>query len=574
LAQGQETLCFRAPHLSAVVVSFASPMLYCCSTQKHLRLATSEEDAKGGESNQPQPITQEDIDNLGTEYVLPEDPYTNAVLEMMTPGGGRNVISAVCGIIFMLGMAVMQVGLTYAVLAERHHLENNEVTLVDNVVCDSQLEGVPRISSGNAEAICGSYAPVKDGADGVFYETPAGHGWDPNLWPKDELSLLTETMSQMAVIHPTCVEFWVLFTALVAWGAAILAELVDSMRFARVLCSLPTGYSLQDNSGVQLVGLHPCQKALACVIGAYRMILGVFLGYVGVRFLNSNVAVSDIILNSVALAFVLEVDTLVYKAYAHFRGGLASQQVVAMMPARNDDCLRKGKRYFPRACAGMTILAALCIFACLAMQFEWQSLTAKFNTYSSICLFFGPTPNMDERFDVAFPVPGLCESLVCDHTDTKTLRCLAKEADAIKKYEKYESVKHLYGVCSTMLQASISSTYKVQADGQNESLSDRQTDADLGPLGVGDLASNFWCPASVVSQLFNIPNGSLSPNTDFAWWKSYAKYLCDASEPVFMEDSSPDLSVWKFYESEFKTANVSCQSPILAVKNISSDDSG
>jgi len=545
-------------------------MLYCCSTQKQLRLATSEEDANDVELKLLEPISEEDIDNLDFQYVLPEDPYANAVLELMTLGGRNNFMSAVFAIMFMLGIAAMQVGLAYAVLAEIRNVETESAWMVEDVVCDSQLEGVPRIWPGKAEKICGAYLPLKAGLDKVFYEPPNSH-WDPRQWQKNDLSLLAETMSQMTVMYPTYCEFWVLFTALVAWGAAILAELVDAMHFARVLCSLPAGYSLQNSNGFQLVGLHPCQKALACVIGAYRMILGVFLCHVGVRFLNSNVAVVDIILNSVALAFVLEVDTVIYKAYAHFRGGLASQQVVAMLPAQ--------RRYFPRACKGMTTLAAICIFALVTMCLQWQMLVARFNTFSSICLFFGPTPKMDYRFDVAFPVPGLCESLVCGEVEAKTGRCLALEPDAIKDYEKFESVKHLYGVCSIMLQANISSTYKVQADGQNsgqgllrnESLSDRQTDADLASLGLGDLASNFWCPVSSISRLFKIPDANSSMDGYFDWFKSYADYLCQSAYPLLLDSRRPDLSAWKFDESEFETANVSCQSPIRAVKDASND---
>jgi len=136
-----------------------------------------------------------------------------------------------------------------------------------------------------------------------------------------------------------------------------------------------------------------------------RLVVVLFVGWEGFRFLNYTCEKVDLLLNSLALEFVLNINVafaaLVSKTNQKFIEKLDPIKYVSLVP----------RSWFRplRVLAG-PIIVTICIGGAVSAR-AWQLhiFESLFNDAAALCLFGGPHPHSDTFMA---PVPGLCESLL------------------------------------------------------------------------------------------------------------------------------------------------------------------
>lgn len=105
--------------------------------------------------------------------------------------------------------------------------------------------------------------------------------------------------------------------AIVMWVLTIMVEYRRCVEQAMAVYHLPPvsrGSELvtTEDDTMQIVGLHPAKKGLVyAFLSLPRLGVMMFLGVIGCQYLAQTVSLADIVLNAVALAFVMDVDELV-----------------------------------------------------------------------------------------------------------------------------------------------------------------------------------------------------------------------------------------------------------------------
>jgi len=139
-----------------------------------------------------------------------------------------------------------------------------------------------------------------------------------------------------------------------------------------------------------------------------QAVVALVLGWVGINFLMHTTSKVDLLLNSLGLAFILELDDIIFsaiiaKTQQHFVSNLEPIKYVSRVPERY---LKVHRFTFP------PLAIALCLIVTLASRsVQLNEFGTLFNLSSSLCLFGGPSqPSMTQpHFS---PVPGFCESLL------------------------------------------------------------------------------------------------------------------------------------------------------------------
>ena len=107
--------------------------------------------------------------------------------------------------------------------------------------------------------------------------------------------------------------------ALIIWACYIAAELQEDGRFAWSIYQLPRGNTVittlsQEDRVFESVSC--LRRTMVCWTVVARLVIAVMLGVTGGLWLAYTRDVTDIMLNAVALLFILEIDELLYKVLA------------------------------------------------------------------------------------------------------------------------------------------------------------------------------------------------------------------------------------------------------------------
>jgi len=129
---------------------------------------------------------------------------------------------------------------------------------------------------------------------------------------------------------------------------------------------------------------------------------------VGINFLMHTTSKVDLLLNSLGLAFILELDDIIFsaiiaKTQQHFVSNLEPIKYVSRVPERY---LKVHRFTFP------PLAIALCLVVTLSSRsVQLNEFGTLFNLSSSLCLFGGPSQPSVTQPHFA-PMPGFCESLL------------------------------------------------------------------------------------------------------------------------------------------------------------------
>jgi len=183
---------------------------------------------------------------------------------------------------------------------------------------------------------------------------------------------------------------------LVIWWLAILAEILKVVKWITVIVIIPSEQSLvetdsKDDSTISITSLSCKLKAVILTfIMIPRFACSVALAYIGSDFLLGSDDYGTLILNGVALAFILEIDEMLFHA-------LAGQNAKEFVANSKVDCVYKFSIpclndliNLPAPPFGLVFVASMVAFQ---MQRAFLSPTGKFamaSAYSCLCHAAGP----------------------------------------------------------------------------------------------------------------------------------------------------------------------------------------
>jgi len=148
---------------------------------------------------------------------------------------------------------------------------------------------------------------------------------------------------------------------------------------------------------------------LACVL--YRTFITSVITWVGCQFLMWTSTNIELILNALALTFILELDRITYKAAI-----TASRQNLISRLRRLTwyDPTGISRKYmnFSKLSMMFSVLGASSLVTFGLRQIQYYAYMDMFTLAASICLFQGPTPGYWTQFRDTFPAPGLCETVL------------------------------------------------------------------------------------------------------------------------------------------------------------------
>jgi hypothetical protein len=112
--------------------------------------------------------------------------------------------------------------------------------------------------------------------------------------------------------------------ALIVWVLTVFKELQQTFAMARAVFAIPrskgaTSMSLDEEGGLCFDSLHPLRLYFFGAVVVTRFTLVLFLLYYGSLFLAVTVELGDLLLNAVALEFVISIDELLYEVLAPAR---------------------------------------------------------------------------------------------------------------------------------------------------------------------------------------------------------------------------------------------------------------
>eukprot|EP00746_Dinoflagellata_sp_MGD_P045009 gnl/MRDRNA2_/MRDRNA2_210252_c0_seq1.p1 gnl/MRDRNA2_/MRDRNA2_210252_c0~~gnl/MRDRNA2_/MRDRNA2_210252_c0_seq1.p1 ORF type:complete len:332 (-),score=43.47 gnl/MRDRNA2_/MRDRNA2_210252_c0_seq1:94-1011(-) len=151
--------------------------------------------------------------------------------------------------------------------------------------------------------------------------------------------------------------------------------------------------------------MAPPAKLLGFLIVFLQAAVAVVVGFVGLKFLGVTTTKVDLLLNALALTFVLELDQILFQAIItkSSQSMVDKLETVTYTSVLPDLYLSKHKLAFPVMM--MIVCAASALAARQAQLDEFREL---FSVTATLCLLGGPSKSPTQFA----PVPGMCESLL------------------------------------------------------------------------------------------------------------------------------------------------------------------
>lgn len=394
------------------------------------------------------------------ELALEKDLYTDAVVSCMrlplamqnTPASG--VLAKAIPILVMCLVAGVQILVTNSVYV---HIQRQIIERKWNML-DTAIEKFVgtnvTMPKGIYEEVCGGYEQqeVFGGPmarvvmpDGTVYSNAAGPSngglgdplwsavklpadtWDPHAMSPhpsvlDEARFIVEEqMGFSTTLNPwgsRYIGYCPLFVFMVTiWFFTILVEYRKIFGFAIMIAMTETARTEEecrfamhkDHGGFRVVRVTVAAKAVGWVCVILRLTICTLLLYTGSLFLIFTTSKLALIMTSLALVFVLNLDNISYSATV---SALKKHFVSDLHPIRYE---------FPSWLSATTVRSTeilMPVIACLVCftgafglrAYQIHAFGEFYNDAAAMCLLAGPTPQ--GRTDVVAPVPGVCESLL------------------------------------------------------------------------------------------------------------------------------------------------------------------
>jgi hypothetical protein len=102
------------------------------------------------------------------------------------------------------------------------------------------------------------------------------------------------------------------------WIVTVIKEVQSAISFIQALWLVPRENNkfFSDEKNSSIVGISDIRRSLIFIVQLFRLAIVVTLGIVGITWLGNTVSVTDLVLNAVALEFVLCVDEILFEALA------------------------------------------------------------------------------------------------------------------------------------------------------------------------------------------------------------------------------------------------------------------
>jgi hypothetical protein len=145
------------------------------------------------------------------------------------------------------------------------------------------------------------------------------------------------------------------------WILTVMKEIIATVSFCEALLCLPKkNHSLlfnnnnkQQGNGVSIDGISNVRRISVLLVQFLRLCVVITLAYAGVTWLGNTVSVTDLVLNAVALEFVLCVDEIIFEA-------LAPRRIRKLISSLEETPLSFPAR---KSWSGMDLKAILCCVA-------------------------------------------------------------------------------------------------------------------------------------------------------------------------------------------------------------------
>jgi hypothetical protein len=157
-----------------------------------------------------------------------------------------------------------------------------------------------RIDKAVSESLCGVFAKHVNHNGLISYVA----------WPEDSHLQLSEgSILQKSIAEYNMFESWLgtffFATAVLAWSGACCAEIRDNWNFGNCFSWCLEGQWSQADGRAALI-VYLCSYI-------FRVVVVVYLWVAGIMYLSLDVHIASLILNSLALGVILELDDIVYK---------------------------------------------------------------------------------------------------------------------------------------------------------------------------------------------------------------------------------------------------------------------
>lgn len=294
------------------------------------------------------------------------------------------------------------------------------------------------------EALCGEWEDheMKDFADGPlsFVKTADGSVFAPDdsyslfynvkqptrTWNyaalDDYRSVLDDSMfviSEGLTLNPfTPSGYSLLFIlTLTVFYLTMLIELRQTYQFGSMLLHFlckgpkPDGCWAQgEQNGTTIGAINYGGHIVGALAFTCRASVAIVLAFLGSYFLQWTTVKIDLILNGLALVFLLELDTLVYKAAVP---AIRQNWIKELEPVsyRVGGAEAGGFQHIMDSYAPLVLAPVSFFLACMVRLHQLQIFRNYFRLASAICLFAGPTTPF-ARHDIVHPVAGFCDSLL------------------------------------------------------------------------------------------------------------------------------------------------------------------
>jgi len=172
-------------------------------------------------------------------------------------------------------------------------------------------------------------------------------------------------------------------SAMLCWAWTVSMELLKTCSFASALLNLPRGRTTllhNDNTdGFLLVEVTRCRLACTLLVQAVRITIALVLLVSGITWLSRTIAINDLIVNTVALDFVLHVDEMIFSCFSSFA---ISEVIQKLHPLPMNATRHRTGCGFPTVFSTLATLAMLVVAVQSGFDYRVERLT---DIYEAAC---------------------------------------------------------------------------------------------------------------------------------------------------------------------------------------------
>lgn len=392
-------------------------------------------------------------DDAPHKFELEKDLMTNALVSCLekdhSASNTARALVKVMPVLVMGTVALIQVLMTWAVWC---YIQNNLVLSISGPILTAYEMFIgtnTTIPISLMESLCGRWEDLEMGEenhgalsritmpDGSVYGPDENYSlfyylkmptrtWDYSRLSVNDRSVLDNILYAIhegVSVNPlTSSGYSMLFVLMMTiWLFSLTGELRRFFHFACMIAHFALqkpeeGDALQFNKEegtykIKYLDGTACFVGLLCIIS--RLIVTVAMAFVGTAFLYYTTIKIDLILNALAIEFVLALDNIIFFASVSSlqQNFISSIDPVPYgLPSTCCDWLPTMTASVQKFLFSTGAISSNLVLALLIRSWQCQTFRKYFRMTAAICLFAGPTPG--GQTNVLAPVPGFCDSLL------------------------------------------------------------------------------------------------------------------------------------------------------------------